>query len=197
MCSKCFREVGGQKPIQTDSTGTALTAPQQKQNLPDLPITHLAPAADTPPSSSTSSSPLVQAPLAVEQPSAPVPAVVPAPVAVEQKQEPSQQQQQHNVPSPTASSTAAMDTTPDAPAPGERAVQVNKGRCFMCRAKIPLAKQAINKCRCDYVFCDTHKATAKHDCDFDFAKMGKEQLTKANPKLNDKPRGGRSFTRLD
>jgi len=193
MCSKCFKEVGGQKPIQTDSTGTALTAPQQKQNLPDLPITHLAPAADTPPSSSSSSSSFVQAPLVLE-PS------VPAPVAVEQKQEPSvshQQKQQQHVPSPVVSSTTAMDTTPDSPVPGERAVQVNKGRCFMCRAKIPLAKQAINKCRCDYVFCDTHKATTKHDCDFDFAKMGKEQLTKANPKLNDKPRGGRSFTRLD
>lgn len=208
MCSKCFKEVGGQKPIQTDSAGTALTAPQQKQNLPDLPITHLAPAADTPPpSSSSSTSSLVQAPLTVEQPpsSVPVPATasVPTPVAVEQKQEPSvsqhqQPQQQQHVPSTAVSSTSAMDmTTLDSPVPGERAVQANKGRCFMCRAKIPLAKQAINKCRCDYVFCDTHKATSKHDCDFDFAKMGKEQLTKANPKLNDKPRGGRSFTRLE
>jgi len=67
----------------------------------------------------------------------------------------------------------------------------------MCRAKIPLAKQAINKCRCEYVFCDTHKSIDKHDCEFDFAKMGKDMLTKANPKLNDKPRGGRSFTRMD
>ncbi len=48
----------------------------------------------------------------------------------------------------------------------------------------------------DFVFCDTHKATSKHDCDFDFAKMGKDLLTKNNPKLNDKPRGGRSFTRI-
>ncbi|KAG0220620.1 AN1-type zinc finger protein 4 [Mortierella sp. GBA43] len=67
----------------------------------------------------------------------------------------------------------------------------------MCRAKIPLAKQEINKCRCEYVFCDKHRAIEKHDCDFDFAKMGKDLLAKANPKLNDKPRGGRSFTRLD
>ena len=48
----------------------------------------------------------------------------------------------------------------------------------------------------EFVFCDAHKATTKHDCDFDFAKMGKELLTKNNPKLNDKPRGGRSFTRI-
>ncbi|KAF9320134.1 zinc finger domain-containing protein [Podila horticola] len=82
------------------------------------------------------------------------------------------------------------------PAPGERAVQTNKGRCFLCRAKIPLAKQQINKCRCEYVFCDSHKAASKHDCDFDFAKMGKDLLTKNNPRLNEKPRGGRSFTRI-
>ncbi|KAG0033329.1 hypothetical protein BGZ82_006144 [Podila clonocystis] len=62
--------------------------------------------------------------------------------------------------------------------------------------QIPLAKQQINKCRCEYVFCDSHKAASKHDCDFDFAKMGKDLLTKNNPRLNEKPRGGRSFTRI-
>ncbi|KAF8966196.1 member of Set1p complex, histone methyl transferase [Entomortierella lignicola] len=70
------------------------------------------------------------------------------------------------------------------------------GNISLKMSLIPLAKQAINKCRCEFVFCDTHKATTKHDCDFDFAKMGKDLLTKNNPKLNDKPRGGRSFTRI-
>jgi hypothetical protein len=97
----------------------------------------------------------------------------------------------------TPSPIESTSQPPDSPTLNEKPVQANKGRCFMCRAKIPLAKQAINKCRCEYVFCDTHKALEKHDCDFDFAKMGKDLLTKANPKLNDKPRGGRSFTRLD
>ncbi|KAG0006917.1 hypothetical protein BGZ65_001757 [Modicella reniformis] len=93
---------------------------------------------------------------------------------------------------PTSIGSSALESL----APGERPPQVNKGRCYLCRAKIPLAKQAINKCRCDFVFCDGHKATDKHGCDFDFAKMGKDLLTKNNPKLNDKPRGGRSFTRI-
>ncbi|KAG0360764.1 hypothetical protein BG005_009992 [Podila minutissima] len=48
----------------------------------------------------------------------------------------------------------------------------------------------------EYIFCDSHKAASKHDCDFDFAKMGKDLLTKNNPRLNEKPRGGRSFTRI-
>ncbi|KAI8066090.1 hypothetical protein BDF21DRAFT_427050 [Thamnidium elegans] len=75
--------------------------------------------------------------------------------------------------------------------------QKNKGRCFSCRAKIPLAKQLTNKCRCEYVFCDTHRYPDKHDCKFDHVKNDKEILTKNNPKLHDKPRGGNSFNRLD
>ncbi|GBC06166.1 hypothetical protein RclHR1_06670006 [Rhizophagus clarus] len=38
--------------------------------------------------------------------------------------------------------------TEDQPSQHTRPVQSNKARCFMCRAKIPLAKQTINKCRC-------------------------------------------------
>ncbi|CAO3684945.1 unnamed protein product [Rhizopus stolonifer] len=91
-------------------------------------------------------------------------------------------------------------------------VQNNKGKCFCCRKKIPLAKQTANKCRCGLVFCDTHKYPDKHDCDIDFAKMDKgrlfvcmtspnstyiEILAKNNPKLHERPKGGRSFQRID
>ncbi|CAG8494105.1 20496_t:CDS:2 [Cetraspora pellucida] len=78
-----------------------------------------------------------------------------------------------------------------------RPAQTNQSRCFKCRAKIPLAKQTINKCRCEYVYCDNHKIPDKHDCDFDFAKMGKDILAKNNPKLNEVHKGGRSFNRID
>jgi len=81
--------------------------------------------------------------------------------------------------------------------PPSRPVQKSIAKCFMCRAKIPLAKQTINKCRCGYVHCDIHKVPDKHDCDFDFAKMGKDILTKNNPKLNEVHKGGRSFNRID
>ncbi|KAL0091021.1 hypothetical protein F4703DRAFT_1903535 [Phycomyces blakesleeanus] len=76
-------------------------------------------------------------------------------------------------------------------------VQKSKGRCFICRLKIPLAKQLSNKCRCEYVFCDSHRFPDKHNCEFDHASMDKGILAKNNPKLNDRPRGGRSFQRLD
>ncbi|ORX44266.1 hypothetical protein DM01DRAFT_248999, partial [Hesseltinella vesiculosa] len=76
-------------------------------------------------------------------------------------------------------------------------IQKNKGRCFVCRLKIPLAKQLTNKCRCEYVFCDSHRYPDKHDCQFDHVSLDKDILAKNNPKLNDRPRGGRSFQRLD
>ncbi|KAG0003709.1 Rab5 GDP/GTP exchange factor [Entomortierella chlamydospora] len=181
MCSKCFKEVSQKNNSASANAGGAAVA-TQKQTEPGLPMTHLAPAATSPAATSATS-----APAPVQPPQAPIVAQIPHP-------EPSPSAMDIT---PTPSSIEPSSQVLDSPTPGERPVQANKGRCFMCRAKIPLAKQAINKCRCEYVFCDTHKALEKHDCDFDFAKMGKELLTKANPKLNDKPRGGRSFTRLD
>ncbi|KAF8965153.1 Rab5 GDP/GTP exchange factor [Entomortierella lignicola] len=179
MCSKCFKEVSQKNNNASANAGSAAVS-TQKQTEPELPMTHLAPTLSTTPPASTSTS------------STPAPS--PSPVPVQPVQAPSPSTMDITpTPSPIQSSPQVLDS----PTPGERPVQANKGRCFMCRAKIPLAKQAINKCRCEYVFCDTHKALEKHDCDFDFAKMGKDLLTKANPKLNDKPRGGRSFTRLD
>ncbi|KAF9382804.1 Rab5 GDP/GTP exchange factor [Podila verticillata] len=171
LCSKCFKELSAKNGgLQTDSKNTATKATE-----PNL-LQHLTPAVASPVASPSSSTP-------TSAPSAPAPAPVP-----------------QDVPTPSTSGVSTpvsvASDAPESPAPGEKKVQTNKGRCYMCRVKIPLAKQAIGKCRCDFVFCDAHKAPGKHDCEFDFAKMGKDLLTKANPKLNEKPAGGRSFTRI-
>ncbi|KAL1933023.1 hypothetical protein VTP01DRAFT_8701 [Rhizomucor pusillus] len=98
----------------------------------------------------------------------------------------------------TAEPTVEKQDEPPVDEPcSSRPVQKNIGRCFQCRAKIPLAKQVSNKCRCEYVFCDAHRYPDKHECDFDHASMDKDILAKKNPKLNERPRGGRSFQRLD
>ncbi|KAL1921224.1 uncharacterized protein VTP21DRAFT_10940 [Calcarisporiella thermophila] len=76
-------------------------------------------------------------------------------------------------------------------------VQTNKGRCFVCKAKIPLAKQSTNRCRCEYVFCDTHRYPDRHACEHDFRSEAKDELARKNPRLIERPRGGRSFNRLD
>ncbi|KAF1804285.1 zinc finger, A20-type transcription factor [Mucor lusitanicus] len=87
------------------------------------------------------------------------------------------------VPSSTTSSSSTTDTTSAETNPSDKPVQLNKGRCFKCRSKVPLAKQAANKCRCSYVFCDSHRYPDRHDCDIDYAKMDREILAKNNPKL--------------
>ncbi|PIA16315.1 hypothetical protein COEREDRAFT_42786 [Coemansia reversa NRRL 1564] len=75
--------------------------------------------------------------------------------------------------------------------------QAKKGRCFLCRSRVPLVKQTTNRCRCDYVFCDSHRYPDKHSCEFDFKTSDRVNLEKFNPRLNDKPKGGLSFTRID
>ncbi|KAJ1908778.1 hypothetical protein IWQ60_011530, partial [Tieghemiomyces parasiticus] len=94
----------------------------------------------------------------------------------------------------TTASVTPVETA--APAPVTRPIQNNKSRCHLCRAKIPLAKQAINKCKCDYVFCDSHRYPDRHDCDFDHLQRDRALIAKNNPRLNEKPKGGRSFVRI-
>ncbi|KAI9486726.1 MAG: hypothetical protein EXX96DRAFT_52747 [Benjaminiella poitrasii] len=97
-----------------------------------------------------------------------------------------------SIASPVATSVASSNNNNN-----EKPVQTNKGRCFKCRSKVPLAKQAANKCRCGYIFCDSHRYPDRHDCDIDYAKLDREILAKNNPKLHERPKGGRSFQRLD
>ncbi|KAJ2787197.1 hypothetical protein GGI15_000917 [Coemansia interrupta] len=94
------------------------------------------------------------------------------------------------VQSPLVVNSSGMST------PRKRA-QANKGRCFECRAKVPLVKQTTNKCRCGYVFCDNHRFFDQHNCEFDFVTSDRKVLEKRNPKLNELPKGGRSFNRID
>ncbi|KAJ2615059.1 hypothetical protein H4S08_001416 [Coemansia sp. RSA 1365] len=94
--------------------------------------------------------------------------------------------------SPLAGTSSGAST----PTTAKRA-QAKKGRCFLCRSRVPLVKQTTNRCRCDYVFCDSHRYPDKHSCEFDFKTSDRVNLEKFNPRLNDKPKGGLSFTRID
>ncbi|KAI1321653.1 Rab5 GDP/GTP exchange factor [Mortierella claussenii] len=186
LCSKCFKELSQKNGALQVNSNTSAAATSTSTTLSGKPAQPLTPTPSTAPAS-VITVPASAAPAAVPAISSPAPST-PTSEAVQA----STPTLDSGVSTPTSVSSDAMEGL----APGERPPQVNKGRCYLCRAKIPLAKQAINKCRCEFVFCDAHKATTMHDCDFDFAKLGKDQLSKANPKLNDKPRGGRSFTRI-
>ncbi|KAI0225295.1 hypothetical protein L0F63_002722 [Massospora cicadina] len=101
---------------------------------------------------------------------------------------------------PAEKSPCPADASPmeiSEPAKDAPHVQINKSRCFMCRGKVPLAKQTINKCRCGFVYCDGHRYPETHDCKVDIVKHDKDLLSKNNPKLHNKPKGGRSFVRAD
>ncbi|KAF9950723.1 zinc finger domain-containing protein, partial [Modicella reniformis] len=204
LCSQCFNEFRGKNNVDS-SEDTTVAAPSQKQTEPELPLSHLDSAEASAPMSTSMD--IISEPVEPSQvPEEPSPALQePSPVleepslapvladqGLQQLPEPMQSIIHYNS-APVAPSLQTLSSL----APTERPAQTNKGRCFQCRVKIPLAQQAINKCYCGYVFCGKHKISEKHDCDFDYAKIGKELLSKANPKLNDKPRGGRSFTRLE
>ncbi|KAJ1809203.1 hypothetical protein LPJ75_004432, partial [Coemansia sp. RSA 2598] len=94
------------------------------------------------------------------------------------------------VQSPVTISSSGMSTP-------KKRTQANKGRCFECRARVPLVKQTTNKCRCGYVYCDSHRFYDQHNCEFDFIASDRKVLEKRNPKLNELPKGGRSFNRID
>ncbi|KAF5727524.1 zinc finger A20 and AN1 domain-containing stress-associated protein 3 [Tripterygium wilfordii] len=51
-------------------------------------------------------------------------------------------------------------------------------RCTTCRRRVGLTGF---KCRCEMVFCGTHRYPEQHACDFDFKGMGREQIAQANP----------------
>ncbi|KDP42728.1 hypothetical protein JCGZ_23668 [Jatropha curcas] len=51
-------------------------------------------------------------------------------------------------------------------------------RCFVCRKRVGLTGF---RCRCGTTYCGTHRYPEKHGCTFDFKKVGREEIARANP----------------
>lgn len=51
-------------------------------------------------------------------------------------------------------------------------------RCLTCRRRVGITGF---RCRCGFVFCGTHRYAEQHECSFDFKRMGKDKIAKANP----------------
>lgn len=62
--------------------------------------------------------------------------------------------------------------------PTPAATQQQPSRCTTCRRRVGLTGF---QCRCGMVYCGTHRYPEQHGCEFDFKRMGKEQIAKANP----------------
>jgi hypothetical protein len=76
---------------------------------------------------------------------------------------------------PPSTSEPAVNLEADEP---QRPVQKHKNRCFTCNKRVGLTGF---KCRCEYVFCGSHRLPEEHKCDFDYKTAGREQLSKNNP----------------
>jgi len=53
-------------------------------------------------------------------------------------------------------------------------------RCFECKKKLGITGI---KCRCSQQFCGAHRYPEEHKCSYDYKKQAKEDITKANPKI--------------
>lgn len=50
-----------------------------------------------------------------------------------------------------------------------------------CHRKLKLVQQLSGKCACNKVFCDHHRYSSKHNCNFNYVEHTKEYLIKHNP----------------
>ncbi|KAF7804314.1 zinc finger A20 and AN1 domain-containing stress-associated protein 4-like [Senna tora] len=85
------------------------------------------------------------------------------------------------VPSPSPT----IDSLPPPPtlslpevAIGPEVVAAQPNRCPTCRKRVGLTGF---KCKCGVTFCGAHRYPEKHGCSFDFKKMGREEIARANP----------------
>ncbi|KAI9121985.1 hypothetical protein K1719_006674 [Acacia pycnantha] len=66
---------------------------------------------------------------------------------------------------------------------GPEAVTAQPNRCGSCRKRVGLTGF---KCKCGATFCGTHRYPEKHGCSFDFKKVGREEIARANPLIKGK-----------
>lgn len=57
--------------------------------------------------------------------------------------------------------------------------QNNINRCYMCNKKLKYT--TTFKCKCDLLFCNTHRYSDIHLCTFDYKSHAKSELLKKNP----------------
>ena len=62
-------------------------------------------------------------------------------------------------------------------------VQANHEICFNCQKKVGIQGFL---CKCSFTFCKKHRMPESHECAYDFKEEWKVQLSKLNPKLEEK-----------
>jgi len=78
----------------------------------------------------------------------------------------------------TATSTPKIEDILTTNQTSSKPKKAKKAKCGMCKKKLGLTGF---DCRCGGLFCSTHRYSDKHNCGFDYETLGKDQLRKANP----------------
>ena len=60
----------------------------------------------------------------------------------------------------------------------EQLSQQQPNRCMVCRKRVGLTGF---RCKCGVTFCGSHRYPENHGCTFDFKKVGREEIARANP----------------
>ncbi|XVE61505.1 hypothetical protein DITRI_Ditri06bG0045800 [Diplodiscus trichospermus] len=61
--------------------------------------------------------------------------------------------------------------------------QQQPNRCMVCRRRVGLTGFT---CKCGITFCGSHRYPENHGCTFDFKKVGREEIARANPLVKGK-----------
>ncbi|KAF9895597.1 hypothetical protein BX616_009292, partial [Lobosporangium transversale] len=126
LCSKCFKELSQKNgALQVDNNNTA-TAASSSTVLSEKPTQSSTPTVAATPAPTSATTPTSTTPVASSGPATPLPSTPTPEIA--------------RISTPTPESGASTPTsiaseTMEGLAPGERPPQVNKGRCYLCRAK--------------------------------------------------------------
>ncbi|KAB2087077.1 hypothetical protein ERO13_A04G064000v2 [Gossypium hirsutum] len=67
---------------------------------------------------------------------------------------------------------------PEIASAAEQRSQQQPNRCMVCRKRVGLTGF---RCKCGVTFCGSHRYPENHGCTFDFKKVGREEIARANP----------------
>ncbi|TYI98806.1 hypothetical protein E1A91_D01G242700v1 [Gossypium mustelinum] len=79
---------------------------------------------------------------------------------------------------PVVSAVAISQVTEQKPQQQQQQQQQQPTRCTVCRKRVGLTGF---KCKCGITFCGSHRYPENHGCTFDFKKIGREEIARANP----------------
>lgn len=81
---------------------------------------------------------------------------------------------------PTAETSTSNKMDIEKPVEPAKQQQEDKNKCYFCKKKTGIYGY---QCKCGYTYCKMHRIPEDHECTFDFAAVGRQQLEKNNPLL--------------